>query len=79
MFLATASPRISGTLVDALLSLVTLRLARALSLIKRPPPRELPSLRLFHYWLRRVDMSKRETIYQWNIHNFRNILKRVGW
>ena len=24
-------------------------------------------------------MSKRETIYQWNMHNFRNILKRVGW
>ena len=24
-------------------------------------------------------MSKRETIYQWNIHNFRNILKRVSW
>ena len=38
MFLATASPRISGTLVDALLSLVTLPLARALSLIKRPTP-----------------------------------------
>ena len=36
MFLATASPRVFGTLVDALLS--TLHLARALSLIKRPPP-----------------------------------------
>lgn len=23
--------------------------------------------------------SKRETVYQWNVHNFRNILKRVGW